>query len=79
MASELEIGGEWLDKILLQGDDGFWTFWPRKGNGGYFDEWSILVIYRELRKRNEPLEKELEEYFEQEQKKSNQETICFDI
>lgn len=44
---------------MVQGDDGFWVFWPTENKGGW-SATALRVIADELEKRNEPWRKKIE-------------------
>lgn len=49
---------------LICGDDGvFLWFAPYPSQGGGFPDYFFKFVYDELRKLNEPVEKDIEEYF----------------
>lgn len=45
--------------------DGFVYYWPKEAGRGHLSAWHLRVLADELDRRNEPWQKEINDYFEQ--------------
>jgi hypothetical protein len=52
-------------------EDGFVRYWPRDGFGGCLTENDLRIIADELARRNAPLTKDINKYFDQQQQKGS--------
>lgn len=59
MADIVKHAEEHDEFVMLE--DGFWYYWP-KGQGA-ISEYQLLLLHKELMKRNKKWQKELDEYF----------------
>ena len=48
---------------IVRGDDGFYVYWPRRA--GALPAYQLRALADELDRLNEPYEKELNKYFEE--------------
>lgn len=54
------------DNDIIQGDDGYYVYWPIK-NKGCLDAWELRLIADYIDELNEPWDKQMREYFEREE------------
>jgi len=62
---------------FVQGEDGFWVYWPTGNNRGSYSEHILRALADELERRNEPIQKELEAFFQKEQEKQLEQLMVY--
>lgn len=52
-----------FEQDCIMAEDGYYVFWPTKGNGGYFTEYNLLVLAAYLNKKNREWDDGVDELF----------------